>query len=68
MKTSLTYNEAFSKLEKLVEKLEDTKISLDKLPATIKEAEYLITICENKLRNIKIDIQSSSKNLAKKRK
>ena len=56
MKTNLTYNQAFAKLEKLVTQLEDDHIQLDTLAEKVKQANELIALCENKLRIIEIDV------------
>ena len=61
MKNDLTYNAAFSKLEALVEQLEYGNIQLDKLSANVKQANELIEICENKLRNIDTEIKEITK-------
>ena len=61
MKTNLTYNEAFLKLEVLVLQLEDGNIQLDKLSAKVKEAKNLILICENKLRKIDTAVSEAIK-------
>jgi exodeoxyribonuclease VII small subunit len=54
----LTYNIAFSKLEKLVEQIEDDKIQLDTLADKVKEANELINFCEQKLRTINSSIKA----------
>lgn len=61
MKNELTYSEAFSTLQELVEELEDGNIQLEELSAKVKQANELITICEIKLRNIETDINASAK-------
>jgi len=63
VKNELTYSEAFSKLEIIVEQLEEGNIQLDKLSMKVKQASELITICEVKLRKIEIDINDSTKAL-----
>ena len=55
MKSDLTYSDAFSKLENLVEQLEEGNIPLDK------QANELITVCETKLRNIQTEIKDATK-------
>lgn len=65
MKNELTYSEAFSKLETLVEQLEDGNIQLDKLSAKVKQANELIAICETKLRNIETEIKEVTKTATK---
>ena len=63
MKNELTYSEAFSKLEGIVEQLEEGDIQLDKLSMKVKQANELIAICEIKLRTIETDIKDSTKTL-----
>ncbi|NVO04382.1 MAG: exodeoxyribonuclease VII small subunit [Bacteroidetes bacterium] len=61
MKKELNYSEAFSKLEELVEQLEDGNIQLDKLTEKVKQANELIAICESKLRDIDNDLKEAAK-------
>ena len=61
MKKRLTYNEAFSKLENIVEEIEEDSILLDTLNEKIKEASELISYCENKLRDIEADVDKTMK-------
>ena len=56
MKIKLTYSEAFNKLEELVEQLEDGTIPLDKLAATVKQANEWVAVCEGKLRQIQEEV------------
>ncbi len=52
MKKEITYKEAYTKLEALVEELEDGDIALEQLANKIKEAKDWIAICEKKLRKV----------------
>ena len=61
MKKTLTYNDAFSKLEELVRQLEDGDIQLEKLTEKVKQANELILICENKLRNVENKVNEAIK-------
>lgn len=61
MKKELTYSEAFSKLEDLVEQLEVGDIQLDKLTEKIKQANELIALCETKLREIEDEVKEATK-------
>ncbi len=65
MKSELNYNEAYSKLQDLVEQLEDGNIPLDKLAANVKQANELLAICENKLRQIQTDIETAAVKVSK---
>jgi exodeoxyribonuclease VII small subunit len=60
MKKELTYNEAFDKLEEIVELLEEGDIPLDKLSAKVKQANEFIAICENRLRSIQDEIKEAT--------
>lgn len=57
----MTYNEAFDKLEAIVEEIEDDTILLDTLNDKVKEAKELISYCENKLRGIETEINKTLK-------
>lgn len=57
MKTKLTFDKAFSKLELLVAAIEDENIQLDTLADKVKEANVLIHYCESSLRIISADIE-----------
>ena len=59
----MSYNEAFSELEKLVAQIEDDSIQLDTLAEKVSKANELIAICEAKLRSIEEDVERA--NLAK---
>ncbi len=56
MKTKLSFDKAFSQLEKLVDQIEDENIQLDDLAEKVKSANELIKYCEIKLRSITSDI------------
>jgi exodeoxyribonuclease VII small subunit len=58
MKKKLTYNEAYTKLEELVEQLEDGSIPLDKLADNVKQANEWMEVCETKLRQVEAEIES----------
>lgn len=52
MKKEITYKDAYTKLEALVEELENGNIALEQLANKVKEAKDWIAICEKKLRKI----------------
>jgi exodeoxyribonuclease VII small subunit len=60
MKSKQTYKEAYTKLEELVEQLEDGNIPLDKLAEKVKQANEWIAVCEDKLRQIGTDIDEAA--------
>lgn len=57
MENNLNYNEAYAKLETIVEQIEDDSIMLDTLTEKVKEANELIKYCENRLRKIEGDVK-----------
>lgn len=57
METTLTFDKAFSELEKLVGQIEDENIQLDTLADKVRQANELIRYCELKLRTISEDIE-----------
>ncbi|WP_018343275.1 exodeoxyribonuclease VII small subunit [Cytophaga aurantiaca] len=57
MENELTYNEALSKLEEIVEQIEDDSIMLDTLTEKVAQANELIKYCETKLRTIEGDVR-----------
>ena len=61
MKKELTYSEAFEKLKKLVEQLEEGDIQLEQLTEKAKQVNELILICETKLRSIDEEINDATK-------
>lgn len=60
MKKAPTYSEAYQQLEQLVEQLERGNIQLEQLADNVKQANALIAICENKLRDIEVDIEKAT--------
>jgi exodeoxyribonuclease VII small subunit len=54
----LTFDEAYSQLEKIVRDIEQEQVPLDELAARVKDAKLLISYCENKLRSIETELQS----------
>ena len=49
-KDNLSYDEAISRLENLVNQLEDGEQSMDDLTKMVKEASSLVKICKHKLK------------------
>ena len=57
MENNLSYTEALSKLEEIVEQIEDDSIMLDTLTEKVTQANELIKYCEGKLRTIEGDVR-----------
>ncbi len=49
MGTKITYTEAFTELQQIVEEMENSEISIDELDAKVKRASALLKICREKL-------------------
>lgn len=56
---NLTYNQAYSKLSKLVDQIEDDEIQLDTLADKVKQAKELIDYCETRLRSIDKEVEAA---------
>jgi exodeoxyribonuclease VII small subunit len=57
----MNYDQAYSKLEKLVHELEDDSIQLDTLAEKVVQANELIAICEAQLRAVEGDVKDAIK-------
>ena len=57
--TTMSFDNAFAELEKLVEQIEDENIQLDTLAEKAKQATELIKYCEIKLRSITEEIENA---------
>jgi len=54
---TLTYEEALSKLNNIVEKLERKEVKIDELSDTVSEAKSLVDFCREKLDRTEKDIK-----------
>jgi exodeoxyribonuclease VII small subunit len=61
----MTYSDAYAKLEELVAQLEGGDIPLDELSLKVNQANELISICGNKLRNIQAEVNETIKGVTK---
>lgn len=59
-KNELTYQKAYSALEKLVVEIEQGKIPLDQLSEKVQEAKDLVDFCTNRLRAIEVESKKVS--------
>lgn len=57
MENNLSYTEALTKLEEIVEQIEDDSIMLDTLTEKVSQANELIKACEASLRTIEGDVR-----------
>jgi exodeoxyribonuclease VII small subunit len=49
MKEKISYEEAVLQLEKIVERMENGELDIDKMTEQLKEAQQLIKFCKDKL-------------------
>lgn len=53
----MTYEEASTELEQILEKLKNDEVSIDKLESIVARAAALSKFCQEKLRNTEIKVQ-----------
>ena len=53
----LTYEQAMSRLDEIVEKIESGEMDIDSLAANIKEAKQLVAFCKDKLTKVEEEVQ-----------
>ena len=58
--TSLSYQEAKTQLEKIIENLESGNTDIDQLENTISRASDLVRFCQNRLRQTEETLKDSS--------
>jgi len=58
MENEIKYTEAFEELQKIVNDMEDSKISIDELDIKIKRASELLKICKDKLFKTEKNVQN----------
>ncbi|NJW51374.1 exodeoxyribonuclease VII small subunit [Salinimicrobium oceani] len=63
MGTKLTYTEAFSELQQIVEEMENSQIGIDELDAKVKRASALLKICREKLFKTEQNVLETLKNI-----
>ncbi len=63
-KQELTYNKAFTELEKIVSQMENEEIQIDELSIKVKRASELIKFCKEKLYNSEVEITKVMKEIS----
>jgi exodeoxyribonuclease VII small subunit len=56
MKQKISYTEAFSELENIVNEIEQGEISVDELSEKVKRASLLVKVCKDKLTSTEEDV------------
>ncbi|MDW7693133.1 exodeoxyribonuclease VII small subunit [Flammeovirgaceae bacterium SG7u.111] len=60
-KTEPTYSEALEELNDIQEALENNEIPIDQLTEKVKRAGFLLTYCQNKLRETEDEVNKTLK-------
>lgn len=63
MGTKLSYTEAFTELQHIVEEMENSQISIDELDAKVKRASALLKICREKLYKTEQNVVETLRNI-----
>lgn len=61
----MTYQDAYDQLTTIVDAIENERVSLDELPARIRQAGELITFCQERLRAVESEYQTAIERLPK---
>jgi exodeoxyribonuclease VII small subunit len=64
-KKQITYNEAITEIQQILEEVETEKIDIDLLSEKIKRATELIEVCKNKLKKTDEEIEALLKSVDK---
>jgi exodeoxyribonuclease VII small subunit len=59
----ISYTEAYSELESILEKLENNQLDIDQLTEKVKRASELIKICKSKLFDTESEIEKIMKEI-----
>ena len=62
MKETMTYTEAKTQLEEIVNDLQNNQLTVDELSSKIKEDVSLINFCKKKLRSVDSEVNKILKN------
>lgn len=56
-KKEISYNEAMSEVEKILEEIDSEKLDLDNLSEKVKRATELLNLCKEKLTKVDLEIE-----------
>lgn len=59
MKDNITFDKAYAEIEEIVGQIENEAIPLDQLAEKVKKAKALIAFCNEKLRNIEVELKDN---------
>ncbi|WP_010665370.1 exodeoxyribonuclease VII small subunit [Marinilabilia salmonicolor] len=59
----LTYNQALSEIEEILEKMENEELDVDELSEKVKRVSELVRFCRNKLKNTEEEVEKVLKEM-----
>ena len=62
-KKSLTYKDAISEIEEILQKIEDEELDVDDLSAKVKQVSALIAFCKKKLHETEKEVENILKDI-----
>lgn len=58
---TLSYEQAYSELRQIIDRLENSDVNIDVLTKEIKRAESLLDFCNKRLSQVEVDVQELTK-------
>ena len=62
-KKKITYNEALSEIEQIIESIENNEFEVDELSLKVKRVSELLSFCKDKLHKTEIEIENILKEI-----
>lgn len=60
---TLSYEQAYSELRQIIDRLENSDVNIDVLTKEIERAESLLDFCNKRLSQVEVDVQELTKRL-----
>lgn len=60
---TLSYEQAYSELRQIIDRLENSDVNIDVLTKEIERAESLLDFCNKRLSQVEVDVQALTKRL-----
>lgn len=60
---TLSYEQAYSELRQIIDRLENSDVNIDVLTKEIERAESLLDFCNKRLSQVEVDVQEFTKRL-----
>lgn len=60
---ALSYEQAYSELRQIIDRLENSDVNIDVLTKEIERAESLLDFCNKRLSQVEVDVQELTKRL-----